>query len=317
MSLSLGEKLRQAREEQGISISEIAEQTRISPHYLKSIENNEFKVLPGGIFNRGFVKSFARYVGLDEAEALQDYATAIGEIEGFEYEIPKVYHPEVLTDDRTILSMVPTIAFAVVILALMTGGILFVVRYFQNSGPVSNQATLTQPSNQAPNANSPNVNAAGTLPAPDGISVELKAVAAEVWVRYSVDGVSRDQKLAPDETVKLDASNAITLSYSKAKLPNLQVAVNGRQIAMSAPQSKGTIELEVNKSNVNDLIQSGQAPGPAPAATATTEPKRSPEFETSRTPRPTPAPTSTLKPSPTPVIVGNRKPSSTPSTRPN
>ncbi|MGH7783800.1 MAG: helix-turn-helix domain-containing protein, partial [Candidatus Binatia bacterium] len=65
MQLTLGEKLRKAREEQGISISEIAEQTRISPHYLECIEKNDFKTLPGGIFNKGFVKSFARYVGVN------------------------------------------------------------------------------------------------------------------------------------------------------------------------------------------------------------------------------------------------------------
>ena len=70
MSLTLGEKLRQAREERGISISEVAEQTRISPHYLDSIENDDYRTLPGGIFNKGFVKSYAKYVGIDEQDAL-------------------------------------------------------------------------------------------------------------------------------------------------------------------------------------------------------------------------------------------------------
>ena len=68
----MGEKLRQAREERGISISEVAEQTRISPMYLESIEEDNYKPLPGGIFNKGFVKSYAKYVGLDEQEALLD-----------------------------------------------------------------------------------------------------------------------------------------------------------------------------------------------------------------------------------------------------
>jgi len=78
MSLSLGEKLRQAREERGISVSEVAEQTRISPLYIKAIENDDYKPLPGGIFNKGFVRSYARYVGFDEEEALRDYAELIG-----------------------------------------------------------------------------------------------------------------------------------------------------------------------------------------------------------------------------------------------
>ena len=77
MALSLGEKLQQAREERGISISEVAEQTRISSHYLEGIEADDYSTLPGGIFNKGFVKSYAKYVGVDEQEALQDYARLV------------------------------------------------------------------------------------------------------------------------------------------------------------------------------------------------------------------------------------------------
>src|SRR6185369_11249664 len=99
MSLTLGEKLRQAREERGISISEVAEQTRISPHYIDSIENDDYRTLPGGIFNKGFVKSYAKYVGVDEQEALQDYSRLISQQEGAGGEEPKTYRPEVLTDD--------------------------------------------------------------------------------------------------------------------------------------------------------------------------------------------------------------------------
>ena len=69
MSLTLGEKLRQAREERGISIREVSEQTRISSLYLEAIENDNYKTLPGGIFNKGFVKSYAKFVGFDEQEA--------------------------------------------------------------------------------------------------------------------------------------------------------------------------------------------------------------------------------------------------------
>ena len=83
MSLTLGQKLRQAREERGISIGEVSEQTRISPHYIESIENDDYKTLPGGIFNKGFVKSYARYVGYDEQEALGDYSKLMGGDSGF------------------------------------------------------------------------------------------------------------------------------------------------------------------------------------------------------------------------------------------
>src|SRR5438270_7828461 len=123
MALSLGEKLRQAREERGISISEVAEQTRISPLYLKSIEKDDYKPLPGGIFNKGFVRSYARYIGFDENEALNDYAQLMAENAQSSEAEQTVHHSEVWTDDRSARSMAPTIIFAVVILALLTGGV--------------------------------------------------------------------------------------------------------------------------------------------------------------------------------------------------
>ena len=108
MSLSLGEKLRQAREERGISISEVAEQTRISPLYLKSIEKDDYKPLPGGIFNKGFVRSYARYIGFDEDEALADYAQIVAEDATLTEADHGVHRPQVMTDDAMAQSVAPT-----------------------------------------------------------------------------------------------------------------------------------------------------------------------------------------------------------------
>jgi len=130
MSLTLGEKLRQAREAKGIPISEVAEQTRIAPLYIESIDNDDYRALPGGIFNRGFIKSYAKYVGVDEAEALADYARLLNDTEGNDVEEVRTYNPQVLTDDRQTHSIVPTIIVAIVVLGLMTGLILFLVNYF-------------------------------------------------------------------------------------------------------------------------------------------------------------------------------------------
>ncbi len=73
MAATIGEQLRLAREERGIPLREISDQTRISIHYLEAIESNDYKRLPGGIFNRSFVKAYARYVGYDEKEAVEGY----------------------------------------------------------------------------------------------------------------------------------------------------------------------------------------------------------------------------------------------------
>src|SRR5918993_3828942 len=74
MAATIGERLRSAREERGIPLREISDQTRISVHFLEAIETNDYKRLPGGIFNRSFVKAYARYVGYDEKEAVEAYA---------------------------------------------------------------------------------------------------------------------------------------------------------------------------------------------------------------------------------------------------
>src|SRR5918999_1004852 len=73
MTPSFGEQLRLAREARGISLREISEQTRISTRYLEAIEADDYKRLPGGIFNRSFIKAYAKQIGFDEKAALEGY----------------------------------------------------------------------------------------------------------------------------------------------------------------------------------------------------------------------------------------------------
>lgn len=56
-----------------ISLEEIAEQTKISPLFLAAIEREEFGKLPGGIFDRSYIRQYASAAGLDENEILQRY----------------------------------------------------------------------------------------------------------------------------------------------------------------------------------------------------------------------------------------------------
>jgi cytoskeleton protein RodZ len=63
--VTVGERLREARERQKVSLHAIAEKTNISVRFLDAIEKNQFDKLPGGIFTRGFIRSYAAQVGLD------------------------------------------------------------------------------------------------------------------------------------------------------------------------------------------------------------------------------------------------------------
>src|SRR6266852_9838125 len=70
---NFGASFKQARESKGVSLDQIAGETRISTRFLQAIENEEFNLLPGGIFNRGFVRTYAQKVGLDPDQSVLDY----------------------------------------------------------------------------------------------------------------------------------------------------------------------------------------------------------------------------------------------------
>jgi Helix-turn-helix domain/Domain of unknown function (DUF4115) len=76
---TFGEKLRKQREQRGISLDAISTITKISPRMLRAIEDEHFDQLPGGVFSKGFVRAYARQVGLNEEEAVADYLTALRE----------------------------------------------------------------------------------------------------------------------------------------------------------------------------------------------------------------------------------------------
>jgi cytoskeletal protein RodZ len=292
MSLSLGEKLRQAREERGISVSEVAEQTRISPLYIKAIENDDYKPLPGGIFNKGFVRSYARYVGFDEEEALRDYAELIGAT-GIQPEADQTVHrSQVWTDDTTARSMAPTVIFAIIILAMLVGGVLLLVRFISGSGePAAVARNTNNASNSQVNSNAATVEMPAVPVAPvAALSVGLKALTEPVWVAYTVDGNRTEKTLDAGQAVTLDAKDTVKLNYAKVKAASLEISINGKKLNIPTTSTKGSFDIDINKTNAQQLIASGVA-DTAPAAT----PKPA---QTTATPRPSPHPTILSTPNP-------------------
>lgn len=68
-----GARLRQARERRGIPLRQIAATTKISVAALEALERNDMSKLPGGIFSRAFVRSYALEIGLDPDETLREF----------------------------------------------------------------------------------------------------------------------------------------------------------------------------------------------------------------------------------------------------
>lgn len=328
MSITLGEKLRQAREERGISLSEVAEQTRISSLYLESIEHDDYRNLPGGIFNKGFVKTFAKYVGLDEQEALGDYTRLIAGTEVAQEAELKLYKPEVLTDDRPLSSSIPTIIGAVVVLAIMTAGILFLVNYLRQPAAVptanlsgANTSTLananTTPSTTPP-SDAPNM---GTL------KVEFKATTEPVSLSATSDGKMSSNVVPAGASQTFEPKESLKLSYSRSLAQVVQLTINGKNIALpSKPLDprRNTIEFVISKDNLEQIWQAGSittdvppanpdtnanAAVPTPGAPGTTTPtqtKPTPVMKptvaanTSANTATSPKPAATVKTQPTP-----------------
>ena len=146
MAASIGEQLRLAREGRGIGLREICEQTRISIHYLEAIEANDYKRLPGGVFNRSFIKAYAKCVGYDEREAIEGYTRYLREHgEPTDDVNTRPHHSKVYTDTPATRSPVLTVVLAILILAILTAAALTALYWFQRRAelrPITDQTLV-------------------------------------------------------------------------------------------------------------------------------------------------------------------------------
>lgn len=72
-----GDKFRKARESKSLSLEDVANVTKISTRMLQAIEAEHFDLLPGGVFNKGFIRAYAKHLGLDSEEAVTDYLACL------------------------------------------------------------------------------------------------------------------------------------------------------------------------------------------------------------------------------------------------
>jgi len=77
---AFGARLKQERERQGITLEQVSESTKITVRMLQALEEERFEKLPGGIFNKGFVRAYARHLKIDEDKAVADYLAASGPV---------------------------------------------------------------------------------------------------------------------------------------------------------------------------------------------------------------------------------------------
>jgi cytoskeleton protein RodZ len=74
---AFGDKFRKAREAKNFSLDDVSDVTKISARMLQAIEEEHFDQLPGGVFNKGFIRAYAKHLGLNDEEAITDYLACL------------------------------------------------------------------------------------------------------------------------------------------------------------------------------------------------------------------------------------------------
>ena len=117
-----GPRMKRAREAKGVSLRQIAETTKLSVRVLEALERNDISLLPGGIYSRAFVRSFAVEVGMDPEQTVREF------IAQFPHDSVTIGSPHVPPDldsdegRRRSLGILATVA---VVLAIVAAGAFY------------------------------------------------------------------------------------------------------------------------------------------------------------------------------------------------
>jgi cytoskeleton protein RodZ len=168
---AFGEHLRRERELRGISLDEISSATKIGTRLLRALEAGNLDLLPGGIFNKGYVRAYARHLGIDEEQTVADYLRAADEapqdvrLIAHQNASARAEHVSGSALYRGGFPMIPVLILVVVIVGAAGGWHLYQQRQREGQSPSRARAVAAgQPgsTSQAPNLN-PSGNASGQV----------------------------------------------------------------------------------------------------------------------------------------------------------
>jgi transcriptional regulator with XRE-family HTH domain len=210
----LGEFLRRERELRHISLDDVAERTKISRRYLEAIEEGQYDRLPGETFVRGFIRSYAQFVGLDPQDTLLLYHQSRMDHEG------APLRTERISPVRRAWNA-PSLVWLLVVGVLIVGGVLLGVIGFLE-GP--NLLRLIS-SPQSDVVNTPT----------GGAPLILTAVAdSDTWLRVAIDEREpQDMVLRAGQSTKWMGRERFVLSIGNARATRLRL--NGRDLTMPQP----------------------------------------------------------------------------------
>ena len=239
---SLGEQLRRARESRGVSLREVSEQTRITMRHLEAIEADDLKSLPGGIFNKSFVKSYARHVGFPEARALELYERTARERGLHTDEVATSPQRSRVYTGESARSPLMTYGLSVLIVGLLALVVYAGLHYYRRAEGELPGATAQTPTPAAPGQQQQAAAPPTPPPAPEGFRVQLRAARA-FWLTswQDDDKKKRGRFLKPDAPEEFEPAAALNLHYDQVSADALQVTVNGRPLRTPADTTTWTI----------------------------------------------------------------------------
>ena len=223
---ALGEEFRSAREARGVTLSDVAEQIHIRSVYLGAIENEEWKAIGAPVYVRGFIRTYARYLGLDAEDAVARFNASVPA------ERPAASLTSVSLDERERpgLSLWAVIG-GLVALALVAFVAYEYWQYVQGGRtPVVATTATPQPAASAKVSQAPTP-AASAMPAePSAAPSAHHRLAVRLtqrsWLRVSVDGSTQLEGIYPAGTSQTFIGSVADVRAGNAG--GVTVSVNGR-----------------------------------------------------------------------------------------
>lgn len=255
----VGGELQAAREASGLSLQELAAETRIPQRHLETIEKGDFAALPARTYAIGFSRTYARAVGLDDT-MVADRVRA--ELDAQEVE-PRDRAPGFEPGDP---ARVPSRALSwlsVLAVVLVLAGLFFVAKTF--FAPAAELPSLVE-QQEAEQAAQPRPAATGRPAAATGPVVFTAT--EDAWVRfYTADGTLAEMLMARGDTYTVPA-DARQPMVRTGRPDALQITVGGRRVPRLAEEQRVVSDVPVS---AEALIARGRsAAAPSPAASPTT-----------------------------------------------
>jgi cytoskeletal protein RodZ len=232
---NFGERLKREREMREVTMDELSKATRISNRFLQALEDEDWERLPGGVFGHGFVRSIARYLGLDEESLLGEYDLARAE---------KLPPPPERPEERIPSPPKWLPAAVVLVILLATIGLFYAGRYGWHRIVAHRSArqTTTSPVPSVQGGTSGAASSAADPASAAGLQLSVSTSAA-THVRVLGDSkLLLDSDVPAGETRRFSAQTQFEVSAAESSAVLLQM--NGKAMPpVGAPGASGRIVL--------------------------------------------------------------------------